>query len=86
MKALRERAAHLSEQPGVVLAEPGPVGVGCHVGAFEAVLHSCGGADVLVQELLPGLLGHGFGRHGCSAQQGILGYGGGDCKRGGELI
>lgn len=47
----------------MLLNQSVPVGVCSDTGVAEAVLHHSGGADVLVQELLPCLLGDGLRRH-----------------------
>lgn len=52
----------------MLLNQSVPVG-GCgDVGVAEAVLYDSGGADMLVQELLPCLLGDGFCRHAAESR------------------
>lgn len=52
----------------MLLHQPVKVGLARHVGEAELVLDRCRGADVLVEELLPRLLGDGFGRHVCKCR------------------
>lgn len=52
----------------MLLSQSVPVGSCGDVGVAEAVLYDSGGADVLVQELLPCLLGDGFCRHAAESR------------------